>query len=44
MSTAVQMKHKQTGNYTHRLLQSGFEFSDTPERTEDAKRALGIAG
>ena len=31
-------------NYTHRLLQSGFEFSDTPERTEDAKRALGIAG
>ena len=30
-------------NYTHRLLQAGFEFSDSPERVIDAKRALGIA-
>ena len=30
-------------NYTHRLLQSGFEFNDTPERVAEAKRALGIA-
>ncbi len=30
-------------NYTHRLLREGYEFADTPERTADAKRALGIA-
>jgi len=30
-------------NYTHRLLQAGFQFDDTPERVAAAKRALGIA-
>ena len=30
-------------NYTHRLLQTGYEFNDTPDRVADAKRALGIA-
>ena len=30
-------------NYTHRLLQAGYQFNDTAERTADAKRALGIA-
>jgi len=29
--------------YTQRLLQAGYEFSDTPERVTDAKRAMGIA-
>ncbi len=29
-------------NYTHRLLQSGYEFNDTPANVDDAKRALGI--
>lgn len=31
-------------NYTHRLLQSGFQFDDQPDRVADAKRALDIAG
>lgn len=30
-------------NYTHRLLQAGYEFTDTPERVAEAKRALGVA-
>ena len=30
-------------NYTQRLLQEGYEFSDTPERNASAKRALGVA-
>ncbi len=30
-------------NYTHRLLQSGYEFNDAPANVDDAKRALGIA-
>ena len=30
-------------NYTHRLIQAGYEFNDTPERVADAKRALGVA-
>lgn len=30
-------------NYTHRLLQTGYEFNDAPDRVTDAKRALGIA-
>ena len=29
-------------NYTHRLLQAGYEFDDLPERVAEAKRALGI--
>jgi len=29
-------------NYTHRLLQSGFEFDDDPSRVTEAKRGLGI--
>ena len=29
-------------NYTHRLLQSGFEFNDDPSRVAEARRALGI--
>ena len=29
-------------NYTHRLLQSGYQFDDTPERTARARQALGI--
>lgn len=30
-------------NFTHRLLQSGYEFSDTAERTASAKSVLGVA-
>jgi len=30
-------------NYTHRLLQSGYEFTDSPEVVAQAKRALDIA-
>lgn len=30
-------------NYTHRLLQNGYEFNDTPDRVADAKRALRVA-
>ena len=30
-------------NYTQRLLQSGFEFDDEPERVAEARAALGIA-
>ena len=30
-------------NYTHRLLQAGYEFDDLPNHVADAKRALGIA-
>jgi len=30
-------------NYTHRLLQAGFQFDDAPDRVAAAKRALGIA-
>jgi hypothetical protein len=30
-------------NYTHRLLQSGYEFNDAPERVAAAKSALGVA-
>jgi hypothetical protein len=29
-------------NYTHRLLQAGYEFHDTEDRVADAKRALGV--
>lgn len=29
-------------NYTHRLLQAGYEFNDIQNRVADAKRALGI--
>ncbi|MEW6320466.1 MAG: hypothetical protein AB1635_05200 [Acidobacteriota bacterium] len=29
-------------NYTHRLLESGYELADTPERNEKARQALGI--
>jgi hypothetical protein len=29
-------------NYTHRLLQEGYEFNDMEDRVGDAKRALGI--
>jgi len=29
-------------NYTHRLLLSGFEFDDEPERVDEAKEALGL--
>jgi hypothetical protein len=31
-------------NYTHRLLQSGFEFDDDPSRVAEAKRDLGVSG
>ena len=31
-------------NYTHRLLQAGYQFDDAPDRVADAKRALGITG
>jgi hypothetical protein len=29
-------------NYSHRLLQSGYAFDDSPERVAEAKRALGV--
>ena len=29
-------------NYTHRLLQAGYQFDDTPEHTARAKQSLGI--
>ena len=29
-------------NFTHRQLQSGYQFHDSPERVVAAKRALGI--
>ena len=30
-------------NYTHRLIQAGFQFDDSALRVEAAKRSLGIA-
>ena len=30
-------------NYTHRLLQEGYDFDDMPERVAEARRALGIS-
>lgn len=30
-------------NYSHRLIQAGYQFDDTPQRVEAAKRSLGIA-
>lgn len=29
-------------HFTHRLLQAGYQFHDSPERVAEAKRALGI--
>ena len=29
-------------NFTHRLLQTGYEFHDSPDRVAEAKHALGI--
>lgn len=30
-------------NYTHRLLQAGYEFNDDPNRVAGARQALGIS-
>jgi hypothetical protein len=30
-------------NYTHRLIQAGYRFDDSPHRVDAAKRSLGIA-
>ncbi len=30
-------------NYTHRLLQGGYQFDDSAGRVESAKRSLGVA-
>jgi hypothetical protein len=30
-------------NYTHRLLQSGYDFNDTADRVAEAKRVLDVA-
>ena len=29
-------------NYTHRLIQAGYQFDDSAQRVEGAKRSLGI--
>jgi hypothetical protein len=29
-------------NYTHRLLQSGYEFNDRPDVNSEAKKVLGV--